>query len=101
MGEFAKSKIIQIQKFHKKVLKYQENEKVKKAYIYFYNKKQKEFEQIQKIIGEPFLKTIVKNQLEEIETILFKDKAKQLAIQRFIREFGEDAINEVIKNGKA
>jgi len=101
MGEFAKSKIMQIQKFYKKVLKYKENEKVKKAYICFYNKKQKEFERIQSIIGEPFLKTIVKNELEEIETILFKDKAKQLAIQRFIKEFGKDAINEVIKNGKA
>ena len=101
MGEFAKNKIMQIQKFHKKVIKYRENEKVKKAYICFYDKKQKEFEQIQSIIGEPFLKTIVKNQLEEIETILFKDKAKQLAIQRFINEFGEDAINEVIKNGKS
>ena len=100
MGEFAKNKIMQIQKFHKKVLKYQENKKVKKAYICFYNKKQKEFEQIQSIIGEPFLKTIVKNQLEEIEFILFEEKAKKIAIKRFISEFGKDAINEVMGNDK-
>ena len=69
----------------------------------YYNdlKNKTKFEQIQSIIGEPFLKTIVKNQLEEIETILFKDKAKQLAIQRCIREFGKDAIiSEVMSDDK-
>jgi len=83
MGEFAKGKIMQIQKFHKKVLKYKENEKVKKAYICFYSKKQKEFEQIQSIIGEPFLQKIVKNQLEEIELILLgRDEAIDKEIAR-------------------
>jgi len=100
MGEFAKGKIMQIKKFHQKVLEHKDNEKLK-HYKYYYKTIQEEFEQIQSIIGEPFLKTIVKNQLEEIETILFKDKAKQLAIQRFIREFGKDAIiSEVMSDDK-
>ncbi len=97
MGEFAKGKIIQIKKFHKKVLKYQENKKVKKAYICFYNKKQKEFEHIQSIIGEPFLKTVIKNYLDEVENILFDDaKAKEMAIKRLVKEFDKDDIMKVL-----
>ena len=70
MGEFAKGKIESIRKFYNKVIKYKDNDKVKKAYKCFYEKKQKEFWDIQSIIGEPFLQKIVKNQLEEIELIL-------------------------------
>ena len=101
MGEFAKGKIMQIKKFHQKVLKYKENEKIKQKYKCFYEKKQKEFEQIQSIIGEPFLKTVIKNYLDEIENILFDDaKVKKMAIKRFIDEFGEDFVSEVL-NDKA
>jgi len=83
MGEFAKGKIMQIQRFHKKVIKYKDKEKVKKAYVCFYNKKEKEFKQTQSIIGEPFLQKIVKNQLEEIELILLKkDEAIDKEIAR-------------------
>ena len=71
MGEFAKGKIESIKKFYNKVIKYKDNDKVKKDYKCFYEKKQKEFWDIQSIIGEPFLQKIVKNQLEEIELILF------------------------------
>jgi len=71
MGEFAKGKIEGIRKFYNRVIKYKDNDKVKKAYKCFYEKKQKEFWDIQSIIGEPFLQKIVKNQLEEIELILF------------------------------
>jgi len=96
MGEFAKGKIENIRKFYNKVIKYKNNEKVKKAYRCFYEKKQKEFWDIQSIIGEPFLQTIVKNQLEEIEFILFEEKAQEIHIKRYIEEFGADKIREFL-----
>lgn len=74
MGEFAKGKIEYIRKFYNKVILHKDNPKYKTKYQCLYKKKQKDFEHIQKIIGEPFLKTIVKNQLEEIELILLGKK---------------------------
>jgi peptide deformylase len=68
--------------------------RVEKLYL----KRQKEFEQIQSIIGEPFLKTVIKNYLEEIETILFEDKAKKMAIERFVKEFDKDEIMRVLND---
>ena len=100
MGEFAKGKINEIKRFYDVFTKYQDNTKIKKAYKWIYLKKRKKFWQIQSIIGEPFLKTVIKNYLDEIETILFKDKAKKMATERFIREFGEDMVREVL-NDKA
>jgi predicted ATPase len=100
MGEFAKGKIENIRKFYNKVILYKDDVKYKTKYKCLYEKKQKEFWHIQKIIGEPFLQTIVKNQLEEIETILFQDKAQDIQIQRYIEEFGADKIREVL-DGKA
>ena len=96
MGEFAKGKINEIKEFYEKVVKEKKTDKN----IEFYNKNQNRFWQVQKIIGEPFLQKIVKNQLEEIETILFKDEAKNIAIERFIQEFGKDNISKVMKNAK-
>ena len=89
MGEFAKGKISQIKKFYERVKKYEDNERVKKAYLCFYKKKQKEFWKIKTIIGEPFLKTIIGNYLDEIEKILFEDKAKDLKISRLQKEIDE------------
>jgi len=100
MGEFAKGKIESIKKFYNKVIKYKDNDKVKKDYKCFYEKKQKEFWDIQSIIGEPFLQKIVKNQLEEIELILFEEKAQEIQIQRYIEEFGADKIREVLDNAQ-
>jgi len=100
MGEFAKGKINEIKRFYDVFIKYQKNKKINKAYKCIYLKKRKKFWQIQSIIGEPFLKTVIKNYLDEIETILFQDKAKEIAIERFIKEFGEDAIIEVMNNDK-
>ncbi len=101
MGEFAKSKINEIKSFYEKIVK--ENQKKESDFSLLkieYEENKTKFEQIQSIIGEPFLKTIVKNQLEEIESILFGSKAKKIAIERFIKEFGEDAISEVMNNDK-
>jgi len=103
MGEFAKGKIESIRKFYNFVISIKKSFKkndIKKRVTKLYEKKQKEFWDIQSIIGEPFLQKIVKNQLEEIEFILFEEKAKEIAIKRFISEFGEDAINEVMSNDK-
>ncbi|MAD41684.1 MAG: hypothetical protein CL623_04745 [Arcobacter sp.] len=73
MGEFAKSKIEEIKNF------YDENKDLKKEDTEFKTKKiefiQKKdsFYHIKKIIGEPFLQTIIKNYLDELE-ILFNGK---------------------------
>jgi hypothetical protein len=79
MGEFAKSKITEIKKFYEKVEKENKTDKN----IECYNKNKDRFWQIQKIIGEPFLQKIVKNQLEEIELILLgRDEAIDKEIAR-------------------
>ena len=88
MGEFAKGKINEIREFYKKV-KVKDKEKTKKEKSDFtslkseYEQQENKFWQIQKIIGEPYLQTIVKNQLEEIELILLgKSKAIDNEIAR-------------------
>jgi len=97
MGEFAKGKINEIKRFYDVFTKYQDNKKIKKAYKWIYLKKRKKFEQIQSIIGEPFLKTVIKNYLDEIENILFDDaRAKELAIKRLVKEFDKDDIIRVL-----
>ena len=70
MGEFAKGKITEIKEFYQKV-----EEKKKSDFISLkkeYEKKKIKFEEIQSIIGEPFLKTVIKNYLDDLE-ILFSD----------------------------
>ena len=72
MGEFAKGKITEIKKF------YDENKNLQKENANFqtqkddYDAKKHNFRHIQSIIGEPFLKTIMKNYLDELE-LLFSD----------------------------
>ena len=69
MGEFAKSKIEDIKKFYEEV---QKSKTPKEKFSAQYNEKIKDFRHIQSIIGEPFLKTIVKNYLDELE-LIFSD----------------------------
>ena len=77
MGEFAKSKINEIKKF------YDENKELKKDDSNFESKKdefernKEYFQNIQRIIGEPFLQTIIKNYFDELE-ILFNGKKEFL-----------------------
>jgi len=88
IGEFAKEKINEIIDFLKKV----EEEKVKKDADFThlkqeYEKKKKRFWYIQTIIGEEYLRQVIKNHLVEIEKILLgKDKAKQEQIERLQKE---------------
>jgi len=94
MGEFAKGKINKIKRFYEKV----EKEKKTDENIEFYNQNKDKFWQIQKIIGEPFLQTIIKNYLEEIQDILFEEKAKNLDIEKMIEIHGKDKIMEMLEN---
>jgi predicted ATPase len=77
MGEFAKEKINEIKDFYNK------NKDLKNEDSNFESKKdefkknKKYFENIQRIIGEPFLQTIIKNYLDELE-ILFNGKKEFL-----------------------
>jgi predicted ATP-binding protein involved in virulence len=78
MGEFAKGKINKIKKFYE-IVKFLEpkNKKYKRILKILYLFKIKEFKHIQSIIGEPFLQTIIKNYLDELE-ILFNGKKEFL-----------------------
>src|SRR5690606_21819261 len=78
MGEFAKGKINEIKKFYE-IVKFLEpkNKKYKRILKILYLFKIKEFKHIQSIIGEPFLQTIIKNYLDELE-ILFNGKKEFL-----------------------
>ena len=99
MGEFAYDKISKIKKFYEKVV--EENKKKESDFVSLrkeYEENKIKFEQIQSIIGEPFLKTVIKNYLDEIENILFEDKAKEMAIERFIREFDKDDIIRILND---
>jgi len=85
MGEFAKGKIEEIKKFYELVKKFEKKEKLK-SHLINLNKKQKvkikklykrkklRFEHIQSIIGEPFLKTIMKNYLDELDILFYGKK---------------------------
>ena len=79
MGEFAKGKINEIIDFHKVVEKEKHTTCLKKIY----EKRKTKFWQTQSIIGEEYLKQIIKNHLVEIEKILLgKDEAKKQEIER-------------------
>jgi len=79
MGEFAKGKINEIIEFHNIVSEDRHKECLKKIY----EKRKNRFWQTQSIIGEEYLKQIIKNHLVEIEKILLgKDKAKEEEIKR-------------------
>lgn len=78
MGEFAKNKIGEIKKFYELIQKLQNKGNIKKElWKKSYERRKIRFENIQKIIGEPFLQTIIKNYLDELE-ILFNGKKEFL-----------------------
>ncbi|MEV9525160.1 AAA family ATPase [Aliarcobacter butzleri] len=80
MGEFAKDKIQSIIKYHEDIEK---KEILETDTIEYKTKKQKEFWQIQSIIGDDYLKQVIKNHLVEIEKIVLgNDEAKEEEIKR-------------------
>ena len=80
MGEFAKGKINEIINFHKLVEKKRHYGCLKKIYV---NSKKQRFWDIQKIIGEDYLKQVIQNHLVEIEKeLLGSYEAKKEEIKR-------------------
>jgi len=88
MGEFAESKIKEIINFHKEVE--EENKKENSNFDLLktkYESHKKRFWQIQSIIGEDYLKQVIKNHLIYIENILLgHDEAKEEDIKRLRAE---------------
>ncbi|WP_323659627.1 AAA family ATPase [Aliarcobacter butzleri] len=88
MGEFAKEKINSIISYREELLKKEltknENKKQKDEEKEVYEKEYKnKFWQIQSIIGDDYLKQVIKNHLIEIEKIVLgNDKAKKEEIKR-------------------
>ncbi len=84
MGEFAKAKINEIIDFHKAVEKEDADEEALKTR---YEEKQKSFWQTHSIIGDDYLKQVIKNHLVDIESsLLGVDEAKELEIERLRKE---------------
>jgi hypothetical protein len=105
MGEFAKSKIDEIKKFYE-IVKFLEpkNKKYKRILKILYLFKIKKFEHIQSIIGEPFLQTIIKNYLDELEQIFDIENYKSNKKQELLKQFSEKELEEYLeslKNDKA
>ena len=88
MGEFAKDKIQSIIKYHEEILvkelTKEENKKRREEEKEIYDKEYKiQFWQIQSIIGDDYLKQVIKNHLVEIEKIVLgNDEAKKEEIKR-------------------
>ncbi len=80
MGEFAKVKIQSIINYHNEI---KEKEIIEDIKIEYKETKQKEFWNIQSIVGDEYLKQVIKNHLIEIERIVLgNDEAKQNEIER-------------------
>jgi ABC-type multidrug transport system ATPase subunit len=87
MGEFAKEKINNIIEFHKKIEQQKEDKTKKEELKTEYEEKKKEFWHIQSIVGEEYLKQVIKNHLVEIEKLLLgKDEAKKAEITRLQKQ---------------
>jgi hypothetical protein len=88
MGEFAKEKIQSIINYHEELLKKEltknENKKQRDKEKAIYEKEHKsEFWKIQSIIGDDYLKQVIKNHLIEIEKIVLgNDEAKKEEVKR-------------------
>ena len=80
MSKYAKDKINSIKKYHENIEK---KEIIEADKIEYKTKKQKEFWQIQSIIGDDYLKQVIKNHLIEIEKIVLgDDEAKKEEVKR-------------------
>jgi predicted ATP-binding protein involved in virulence len=95
MGEFAKEKIQSIIKYHEKILvkelTKEENKKRREEEKEIYDKEHKtQFWQIQSIIGDDYLRQVIKNHLIEIEKILYDEYLIDKEIKKL-----EDEINRL------
>ena len=101
MGEFAKSKIEEIKKFYE-IVKFLEpkNKKNKRILKILYLFKIKKFNHIQSIIGEPFLQTIIKNYLDELEQIFDNDIYKNKKRNNLLKQFSSKELEEYLESLK-
>ena len=94
MGEFAKGKIEEIKNFYDFIQKFKSRinlkKKVKERVKQYYLNRKERFDHIQSIIGEPFLQTVIKNYLDELEQIFnnknYKLKQKEKLLSQFSKE---------------
>ena len=94
MGEFAKGKINEIIEFHKEVEEIKDNESARNTLRTKYEIEEDEkpsiktkFWNTQSIIGDEYLKQVIKNHLVDMETILLgHDTAKKEEIERLRAE---------------
>lgn len=100
MGEFAKNKIEEIKEFYEKVKK---SKNPKEEYKKEFEDKIKKFNHIQSIIGEPFLQTIIKNYLDELEQIFDNETYKKNKMKEFLDQFEAEELQKYLdeKNAKA
>ena len=108
MGEFAKNKINEIKKFYdfnqKFKAKINAKEKIKERVKKYYLNKKENFNNIQSIIGEPFLQTIIKNYLNELEQIFDNEAYKKKKKNELLKQFSHEELEkylESLKNAKA
>ncbi|MCG3659466.1 AAA family ATPase [Aliarcobacter butzleri] len=105
MGEFAKSKINEIKKFYELIQELQKRGKIKNKNLWekSYKRRKTRFNNIQKIIGEPFLQTIIKNYLDELEQIFDNKTYKKNKMKEFLDQFEPEELQKYLdeKNAKA
>jgi predicted ATPase len=99
MGEFAKTKIEEIKKFYE-IVKFLKNKKYKRFLKILYLFKTKEFKHIQSIIGEPFLQTIIKNYLDELEQIFYNETYIKNKREEFLDQFEPEELEEYLESLK-
>ncbi len=85
MGEFAKSKINEIIRFHNITKKNKHKTCLKKIY----DKREEKFRQIQSIVGDPYLQQVLENHLLEIDKFFDKKVAKAKLKARLEKQLAE------------
>lgn len=104
MGEFAKSKIEEIKKFYELVKKCEKiitkSENVKNTIKNIYQGYEPNFRNIQNIIGERFLQTIIKNYLDELEQIFDNDTYKNKKRNDLLKQFSPKELEEYLESLK-
>ena len=104
MGEFAKSKIEEIKKFYELVKKCEKiitkSENIKNTIKNIYQGYEPNFRNIQNIIGEPFLKTIIGNYLDELEQIFDNDTYKNKKRDNLLKQFSPKELEEYLESLK-
>ncbi len=97
MGEFARGKITVIKDFYEKV-KTSKNSKIEDEKEFEDNIKN--FRHIQNIIGEPFLKTIVENYLDELEQIFDTEEYKTNKKNELLKQFSKEELQAYLDQVK-